>query len=385
MRYLKYLQNNYTVILLIVIFNCNLRFGYAQANKSEAKKEFVWHNATTLTVEGKGWSNGLARFYDRLPAKAENKVPEYVWKFSRESAGMSVRFITDAQTIHIRYRLLSPDLSHSWGDLSNMAASGFDLYAQVTDTISGKNNWHWVGGNKPTKQNNSDCLAVGLAPGQRLFQLNLPVYNGVEFLEIGVPFNSAFETPEPREEPPIVFYGTSIMQGGVASRPGLNIPAVIGRRLDSPVVNLGFCGCGRMDEPVVELLAELNPSVYVIDCLPNMDMDMVTQRAEPLVNNLRKVHPETPILLVEEHDHPSPDLFPGKKKEIQSKNKALQLCYEKLKLSGCKNLYYLSSEGLIGEDSEGTGDGIHPNDLGMSRYITAYEKALRAIVISDDF
>ncbi|MBI9065362.1 MAG: hypothetical protein JEZ14_25485, partial [Marinilabiliaceae bacterium] len=249
----------------------------------------------------------------------------------------------------------------------------------------GKKVWRWVGGNKPTKQNNTDCLVKGLAEGERLFQLNLPVYNGVEMLEIGIPANSTLEKPEPRKKLPIVFYGTSIMQGGVASRPGLNIPAVIGRRLDSPIVNLGFCGCGRMDESVVELLAELNPSVYVIDCLPNMDMDMVTQRAEPLVNNLRKVHSETPILLVEEHDHPSPDLFPGKKKEIQSKNKALQLCYEKLIQSGCENLYYLSSEGLIGADSEGTGDGIHPNDRGMSHYINAYERALHAIVDRDEF
>ena len=343
--------------------------------KIEVENGIAWRDPQAWGIEGRGWTNGLARYYDRLPAKAEETVPKLVWGFSRESAGMSVRFITDAKKIRVRYRLSSPASSHGWGDMSNMAASGFDLYARMRDD-SGEWIWRWAGGNKPTKQNSDNLLADGLAPGRRLYVLNLPVYNGVEKLEIGVNADAAFEPVSPRTAPPIVFYGTSIMQGGIASRPGLVIPAEIGRRLDRPVINLGFCGVGRMDAPVADLLAELNPAVYVIDCLPNMDAALVGKRTEPFVHRLRQAHPTTPILLVECHDYPSPGLFPSKDRALRQEQEALRAAYDRLVNNGVRNLHYLSGRELIGLDSEGTGDGIHPNALGTSRYVVAYEKAL---------
>ena len=342
--------------------------------------ETVWHNVTNSDVEGQGWKDGLLRSFDRLPAKAENTVPKNVWSFSRESAGMSVRFITDATTINIRYSLKSGNLSHGWGDFSNMTASGFDMYALVPDRKRGGMTWRWVGGNKPKKQSATSCLADGLASGKRMYLINFPIYNGVEKLEIGVPVNAEFEIVAPRKDKPVVFYGTSIMQGGASSRPGLSISSRIGRALDIPVINLGFCGCGRMDMPVVELMAELDPAVYVIDCLPNMSAGLVEKRTAPLVRRLRKAHSDTPILLVEEHDHPSPLLFPAKAADIKKKQDALYAVYEKLVKSGVKNLYYLKGRELIGFDSEGTGDSIHPNDIGTSRYVSAYIKALSAIL-----
>ena len=346
--------------------------------------EIDWHAVANSDVEGQGWKDGLLRTYDRLPAKAKETVPGIIWNFSRESAGISVRFITDATAIHIRYSLKSGNLSHGWGDFSNRMGSGFDMYAQVADPKSGKMVWRWVGGNKPTKQSATSCLATGLAPGKRMYLINFPIYNGVEKLEVGVPANAKFEMVAPRKDKPIVFYGTSIIQGAAASRPGLTIAARIGRKLDIPIINLGFCGCGRMDMPVVELLAELDPAIYVIDCLPNMGAAMVEKRTAPLVKRLREAHSDTPILLVEEHDSPSPSLFPGKAAGIKKKQDALRAEYDKLIQSGVKNLYYLKGSDLIGHDGEGTGDSIHPNDIGASRYVAEYEKALSAILKKEE-
>jgi len=345
-----------------------------------AEDEIVWHDASALGVEGQGWKEGLLRTYDRLPAKAEKTVPKNVWNYSRESAGISVRFVTDATAIHIRYTLRSSRLSHGWGDLSNMTASGFDMYALVPDPKGGGMIWRWAGGNKPTKQSATSCLASGLAPGMRMYVINFPSYNGVEKLEVGVPSAAKFEKVAPRKKKPIVFYGTSIIQGAASSRPGLAIPARIGRKLDIPIINLGCCGCGRMDMPVVDLLAELDPAVYVIDCLPNMWVDLVKKRTAPLVIRLRKARKNTPILLVGGHDYPSPSLFPAKAADIKKKQQALRVEYDKLVKSGIKNLYYLKGGDLIGYDSEGTGDGVHPNDIGASRYAAEYEKALSAIL-----
>jgi hypothetical protein len=198
--------------------------------------EIVWHEASVLGVEGQGWKEGLLRAYDRLPAKAEKTVPESVWSFSRESAGMTVRFITDATAIQIRYSLKSGNLSHGWGDMSNMTGSGFDLYAQVPDPKSGKMTWRWAGGNKPEKQSAISLLATGLDAAKRMYLINFPNYNGVEKLEVGVSSEAKLEKVSPRKDKPIVFYGTSIIQGGVPSRPGLAIPSQIGRKMDTGIV-----------------------------------------------------------------------------------------------------------------------------------------------------
>lgn len=293
---------------------------------------------------------------------------------------MSVRFVTDSQSIHARYRLSSSNLSHGYADFSKMEGSGVDLYAQTPDPATGKPVWRWVGGNKPVTNSASDCLVNHLAPGRRAYLLNLPVYNGVESIEIGVPVGATFVGVAPRTNLPIVFYGTSIMQGGIASRPGLAIPALIGRRLDCPVINLGFCGSGKMEAPVVDLLAEIKAAAYVVDCGPNMDPVSVAERTEPLVRRLRQAHPDTPILLVENHDCPSPELLPGENSGIRATQAALRTAYDQLVKDGVKHLYYLPGRELIGDDSEGTGDGLHPNALGTFRYAEAYTVELKGIL-----
>lgn len=158
----------------------------------------------------------------------------------------------------------------------------------------------WVQVVAPNAQAVQQAIASGLDGQLRTYTVYLPLYNGVNRLAIGVPSDCEFEPLPPRAEKPLVFYGTSIMHGACASRPGMAIPAILGRWLDRPTVNLGFSGNGRMDSGVVELLAELDPAVYCIDCLPNMDPAAVRERTAPLVKRLREAHPQTPILLVSE-------------------------------------------------------------------------------------
>ena len=130
-------------------------------------------------------------------------------------------------------------------------------------------------------------LISDLAPGEREYAAYLPLYNGIESLEIGVPAGAKFAGLAPRAEKPIVFYGTSITHGACASRPGMVHTAILGRRFDRPVINLGFSGNGRMDPAVGELLTEIDAAVYVIDCLPNMQPADVTAKCIPLVKQLR--------------------------------------------------------------------------------------------------
>ncbi len=334
----------------------------------------AWHDGAAWGVEGRGWAE-TARFYDRLPARAEKSVRPPVWSLSRHSAGMLARFETDAPAIYARYALLSANLAMP--HMPATGVSGLDLYARDAE---GRDRWLAVA--RPTQQKMELRLATGIdpAPGRRLYTVYLPLYNGVESLEIGVDAKAAFRPVPPRKDKPLVFYGTSIMHGACASRPGMAIPAILGRRFGRPTVNLGFSGNGTMDPEVGTLLAELDPWAYAIDCLPNMQAAQVAERAEPLVRQLRKARPEAPILLVEDRTYTYAPFQKGARDRHAGSRAELRKAYDKLAASGVSGLGYLEGEALLGDDGEGATDGSHPSDLGFARYADAYEKAIRRLV-----
>lgn len=331
-----------------------------------------WHNVEDWGVEGRGWTS-TQRYFDRLPAKAEGMVREKVWDLSRHSAGMAVRFFTDSPLIQVRYKLLSERLAMF--HMPATGVSGIDLYAE-----DAQGNSRWVSVTRPTKQELDQAIAKDLVAGKRLYTMYLPLYNGVEYLEIGIEKGYSFEPLTPRLEPPILFYGTSIMHGACASRPGMAIPAILGRRFRRPTMNFGFSGNGKMEKELAELLSELNPCVFALDCIPNMNATGINERTGNFVKILRSAHPKTPILVVEDRRFTNSMFFPTRKDRHDSNREALRKVYRELLDAGIEDLYYLSGEQLLGLDGEATTDGSHPNDLGMVRYADAYESVLRAIL-----
>jgi len=135
-----------------------------------------------------------------------------------------------------------------------------------------------------------------------------------------------------------------------------------------------------MDPEVVELLAELAPCVYAIDCLPNMVAEQVAERTEPLVRRLREARPDTPILLVEDRTYTNAAFRQSSRERHSAARAELRKAYERLIATGIKQLYYLEGDALLGDDGEAATDGSHPSDLGMVRYADAYEQSLRAIL-----
>jgi lysophospholipase L1-like esterase len=179
---------------------------------------------------------------------------------------------------------------------------------------------------------------------------------------------------------PIVFYGTSITHGAGASRAGMTHVAILGRRFDRPVINLGFSGNGRMEIEIARLLTEVEGAVYVIDCLPNIVAAQVTERTEPLVKELRRVKPDTPILLVEDRTYQDAFLVDSKRKRNLESRAAFKAAYERLRKEKVKGLHYLEGEDLLGSDGEATVDSSHPTDLGYVRQADAFEKALKPLL-----
>ena len=156
--------------------------------------------------------------------------------------------------------------------------------------------------------------------------------------------------------------------------------AILSRRLDEPVINLGFSGNGRMEQPLADLMASIDAAIYVIDCLPNMNGKDVAARTEPLVQTLRKAHPDTPILLVEDRSYSNAFLVKSAQDRNQQNRQALQAAYQKLTAAGVRKLYYLPGKHLLGSDNLGTVDGSHPTDLGFMRMADVFEPVLRKIL-----
>ena len=333
--------------------------------------QLTWHDVTKWGVEGRAWPTAeRKRWFDRFPASAEGKVTDAVWGLSRDSAGMLVRFRTDASTIWADYTLFRDRLALP--NMTAIGASGLDLYARDS-----RGAWRWVGVTRPAAKVVRQAIVTGLAPGLREYAVYLPLYNGVENLSLGVPPDVRFETIAPRPDPSIVFYGTSITHGASASRPGMAHPAILGRRLDRPVVNLGFSGNGRMDAAVGDYLIAIDAALYVIDCLPNMAAADVKLRCVPLVNQLRAAKPNTPIVLVEDRRNTNSWILPARNQHHTDNHASLRECFTALQKAGVKGLFYLEGDDLLGDDGEAATDGSHPSDLGFVRQADRFEPVLR--------
>jgi lysophospholipase L1-like esterase len=322
-----------------------------------------YYNGLKFNINGKF---NIEDNFSRLPSKYETVVRPAVWNLSKNSSGISIRFKTNSPDISVKWEL-SNYREHS--NMSRICASGLDLYCLVGEK------WQYVRSGIPTDFKTEQLLISEMDTTTKEFILNLPLYDGIENIEIGIVkgFEISKSEDDYKIKRPIVFYGTSITQGGSASRPGLAYPSIISRDLNVETINLGFSGNGKFEKSVGLALCEIDAEIYVIDCVPNSSPEVIKKNAYNLIKQIRKARPKTPILLVESiireysYFQKTDETIFGGLKYIQSQNNELKNAYNKLIEEGIENVFYLSSEGLIGFDHEGTIDGTHLNDLGMTR------------------
>lgn len=337
--------------------------------------EWLWYDAKWLEVEGKGWTE-TESFFHRLPAKARGVVRDPVWALSQHSAGICIRFSTNATKIAAKWEVDGDALAMP--HMPATGVSGLDLY------VNDQGVWRWLGNGRPAKKTTQAVLAAGIPEGAHEYMLYLPLYNGTKSLEIGVPPNAVVSPPSVRPQnrnKPLVFYGTSITHGGCASRPGMAYPSILGRRLEYSIINLGFSGNGTLDSEMGVLLGELDSAAYIIDCIPNMSVEMITERVVPFITALHESRPDTPIVLVESIYYQSGAFLPEVREANREKNKALRDAYDRLAAQNMANLHYLSGDSLMGDDGEATVDGVHPTDLGFMRMADAIEPTLHTLLL----
>jgi lysophospholipase L1-like esterase len=367
-------------LLLFIFFLLQLQISSAQDSDN-----YTWWNPANnefYVVEGQGWPGKVESTYDRLPKEMKKEVREPLWDLSKQSAGLLIRFRSDAREIKVRYKVKG---EYAMSHMPATGVSGVDLYAKNSDgellwsrgqySFNDTIQYHFK--NLDPKDKYHDL--------GREYQLFLPLYNSIEWLEIGVPKNTRLDPLPIRKEKPIVVYGTSIAQGACASRPGMAWTSILSRKMGRPLINLAFSGNGRLENEMIDIIGTIDAKVYVLDCLPNLTLNKnraseeVYQRIITSVKEIRENNQRAPILLVDHAGYSDGSTNKDRYKTYIELNELQAKAFDELRSEGIENIYLLTKEELhLG--LEDFVDGTHPSDLGMMKYALAYEKKIRMIL-----
>ena len=374
-------------LLLAQIKSLPLPQSHTASQPQTQASAWQWFDPAASSVPvigGRGWDMGhegsSIDLYGRLPLRAEKTLRPAVWQLSRNCAGEYITLKTSATSIIVRYKVANSTFA-----LPHMPAtgvSGLDLYA-----ITAKGEWRWARGSfrfGDTIEYKFENLSLSAKEEQ--FRLYLPLYNSISWMSIGVPAGAAFSVSPADKDAPIVLYGTSIMQGACASRPGLSWTNILGRKLGRRLINLGFSGNGQLEQPVIDLMNELDAKLFVLDCIPNLSerdrfsQEEVRLRIVTSVKSLQSRHPGTPILLTEHCcGLNGVNIDSAMSNKYAAASRLVASTFREMKMEGIGNLFLLTDKD-IGFDGESTVDGTHPNDMGMMKYADAYASAIRKIL-----
>lgn len=341
--------------------------------------DVVWHSADSLPLLGKGIDPAsTAMRYQRLPDSLKTKVKrDAVYYLGTNSAGMAIRFRSDSPLISARWKSLHKNhMNH----MAPTGTRGLDLYALNPDST-----WSFVNTARPDmgSKNSETVISRNMEPVMREYMLHLSLYDGVDSLYIGIDGDYSLSQPVialPEVTSPIVMYGTSILQGGCANRPGMAHTNQLRRRLNRDVINFGFSGNGQLDLEVAEVLAAIpDPGMYMLDFVPNVNEEQIDTLMIPFVEIIEKAHPGVPILFGEDPIFPHTRFDHNMYEEVYRRN---ALAREKYAILAARypNLYFVPSDDYVGHDNEAFVDGIHYTDLGFKRLSDCLEPVLRKIL-----
>ena len=313
--------------------------------------------------------------YDRLPDTLQHRIRKPLWDLSRNTAGLSVRFRSNSTAISLKWENLN---GFHMDHMTDIGVRGFDLYARQSDGT-----WHFAGVARVRsgKEGNS-TIVKNMTPEWREYMLFLPLYDGVVKAAIGIDSTASIEKAlvnDPITRQPIVFYGTSIMQGGCASRPGMAYTNILQRRLHRACVNLGFSGNGLLDLDVARVMASVDASAFVLDFVPNATVKQMRDSMMTFYQIIRDAHPTTPILFVHDPIFSTTSYNQSLRKEVTEKNETVDSIFAIIRRRD-HHVEMLQGTNQLCEDGEMFVDGIHLTDLGMMRWANLLEPVLRRMM-----
>ncbi len=362
---------SFAVLFLALLFSAGV--------KADALTGFRFVDATEFQIINKGWDN-TTEPYTRLPQQYMDSCrDDQKWLYNH-SSGIAVRFATNSKRIAAHYNLKN---NFHMQHMAMTGIKGTDLYFLNEE----RGVWEYVNTARPQEKNfkadsiQSKVYVENLDGEMHEYMLYLPLYDGVNWVQIGV--DSAAQLIQPQVENPrkmgkIVIYGTSIQQGGCASRVGMVPSAMIQREYNLECVNLATSGQARMDFYIAEALASIDDAIcYVIDPVPNCTKDRCDTATYDFIKILRTLRPEVPIIMVEGLMYPYTRHSSYHAEYLPQKNEGFRRGYELHKAENPKGLYYMTHDGQTGPEMEGTVDGVHLTDYGFRAYADILEVVIK--------
>jgi hypothetical protein len=306
--------------------------------------------------------------FRRMPKEIAKKVNEGVFRLHSNTSGGRLRFVTDSPYVAIVAKM--PDKVH-FPHMPQTGVSGFDMYVDKR--------FHSAFIPPIDMENSFSGVNYFKDSTKRSITINFPLYNNVTDLYIGLKEGSCFEpgmTYSAKEK--IVYYGSSITQGGCASRPGLTYPAIISNEIGCDYINLGFSGSAKGETVMAEYIASLNPDIFVLDYDHNAPSEEHLKNThEKFFKTFRNLCQNTPVIMVSAPNFKFNYLCWNARREI------IKATYNNALASGDKNVYLIDGEKLWGEDDWDlcTMDCTHPNDLGHYRMAQVIVPNIKKLIL----
>ena len=309
-----------------------------------------------FTVRGLAWWSSNEGRFSRLPLRGERLVRDPVWQLAQCPASACLDFRSD--TTDLAVRVTNAD-TYVMPHMPASGSNGLILYTRIAGQF---HPWRTVVPDQEHASFERDLFRDQPAC-LRDFRLYLPLYKSLLSLDLGVSADAQILPPAPLLlDKPVVFYGTSITQGGCASTAGADFVSTVGRLLNLEVVNLGFSGNGRGEAEVAHLVAEIDAALFVLDYVANTDVAGLRKSLPRFIKILRAVHPQTPILLQ------GPLCYGGQwsAAPVVEQRAVMMEAYLRCRKNGDERIHFVDGFSLIpfGTDAAYV-DGVHPTDHGF--------------------
>jgi hypothetical protein len=362
------MKNSHLMLLLMLLLSWVGAY-------ADALPGFRYEDATNFQIINKGWDN-TTEPYTRLPQQYMDSCREEQQWLYNHSSGIAIRFATNSKRIAAQYNLKN---NFHMQHMAMTGIKGTDLYYLNQE----RGVWEYVNTARPQEKKfiadsiQSKLYIEHLDGEMHEYMLYLPLYDGVNWVQIGVDSTATLTAPQvenPRRMGKIVMYGTSIQQGGCASRVGMVSGSMIQREYNLECVNLSTSGNARMDLYMAEAMASIEDAIcFVIDPVPNCTKDRLDTITYDFIKILRTRRPEVPIIMVEGIMYPYTRHSSFYADYLPQKNASFRRAYEQHLAENPKGLYYMSHEGQTGPEMEGTVDGVHMTDYGFRAYADILE------------
>lgn len=321
--------------------------------------QLKYTDARELIIIGKAMDTGQT--FHRVDTALYNQMPKNVKSLFTCSAGLAVSFKTNSSIIAARWAVTDRKAGNN---MTPIMQKGLDLYIKKGEK------WIFAGIARPSDIISEKVIIENMGDEEKECLLYLPLYDETRSLKIGIKENSFIIPQKNPFSGKVVIYGSSIVQGASASRPGMAYPARMSRNTGIYFLNLGLSGSAKIEKEVADMISNIEADAYILDCVPNTSTKQIAERTAYLVNSIRRKYTQAPIIMIESIIREAGNFDTIVRKRVEDQNKAFEKEYKKLKKENVKNLYYIKGSELLGDDHEGTIDGTHPNDIGFDRMIS---------------